>query len=1389
MDIKVIKDVADVIDITRMSDEDREAMFESIEAKNPQLSKAALDSFSQLLHDYTYDKINFTKPTILELLLRKVIQLGNCNYDTSTMNTFVIPIIALRTIDEIPEAPKSALNTTTPSSSTPSTNTPSTTTPNIATPKTKESKEGSWMGGAVKPFARTWRKNIPKAPQVVGAIRIRLDSRVLNITNNGDEYISSVNEELNVVGIIVGTVCNPDVKIKDNPPAKLRSTTPDYISEDRFIIGNYNYRYISDKYFIVPKYHLRVGGNIYDTTAQFNLLGNSQEHNQQLLGDIYDYIYARNRDIDITAASYYLQTTLAANKKVENGRQGAKPVVKEALRKLFVYSPMFTIPLEPIPPLSKELSIINDVIVGTLNPLYITNILSDLRQYTLTNVYNRARIFGVDSKEVNTALDIYKTNIERWQYQARLRKQALIERNNESATELIVEKKFGQKRYQELLHAAAGRSIITVMKPNERKIVEAESERRNKFFDAVVNNTCPHVALYRKFRTAIRAPETRQVYDELSKFFDHSSSRSDSMIKCSNCGFDIICPHVKTLYELDGKDVSIVTSALMKFIDNIPIHDQYFCKICHEVLSSPDSFHTVSMMPGTTMSDELRNMIYSEIMFEIRLLKFSTVVNIQQLVNTIRNAIYPYIADIERQILKSRTASAEEIKSKKKLYISIYCFAYIIHLIVSNPANVDKIWFRGLKKTGPVRKNTAVDLIKYALGVLVTSKNIIIKNIPGMTPDILKMKLIEVYKQLSGKDYVVQYSLDTESVKVTASMDPIYSYLYLANLYSNILAGKAAKTPKGKKQILPVDDIENILGKSIKALEAAKSIYLDAPVPKFPKNLADEFDSLCKNENTPGISIDTLINLRKMVTSKRMNNIYVGLFIRSFMQFWNIISNSIYKNDSPGIEIDSKILHDHAEKLFNIRKCEIIYRKLLLSYSAHNIKCTSSAHTMQFAAIKTPLGRQYDEDGRKHMFNILMYDVNVGDKSEDKSEIKLDEVSKMVFNKRLDSLPIDKKCSKCGILRSQCDKLSDDKIKKSLDEKVDRENLFRFYENRCPIDNLHDFATADNVTKCIKCKITTSMLNNIESSPALAYYKEYKDKYITTRDEFAPKDTLKFAPVVEFNPHEEYHDEISKWVFNFDVVLEISDKLKINHRIIMALGAIDGVEYADVLNGVFLPPIVERRDDTRIYVLNGFVKEFLTDYNRMRHFSRIGGQSQELLELIENSGISREQIPMLDKLLPDIYDNHNDKFIQVKRVKKPREIVEYCIQKLCQYALNVLDHVGEHAKTTATLRKNFVQMVIGRILRNDELRTKHAHFNWSLLFPDQTKMELADRDYNYTEDESEISRPDTDEIDDADSAVGSTNEAFMHLEDIDVESEYTGEDDSNQVRVEGYELD
>jgi hypothetical protein len=1377
MDIKVIKDIPDVVDITRMSDEDREAMFEAIAAKNPQLSKAALDSFSQLLLEYTYDKINFTKPTILELLLRKVIQLGNCDYNTSSMNTFVIPIIALKALDTAEMQP-SGQNAAKSSEE-------------AHAPETPMAAEGAWIGGAMKPFARSWRKNAPKVEQVAGAIRIRLDSRVLNITSNGAEYISSENEELNVVGIIVGIECSPDVKIKDQPAAKLSSVFIKEISEDRFIIGNYNYKYISDKYFIAPKYRLRIGGVVYDSTAHFNLLGNSQEHNQQLLSDIYEYIYARNSSVNLTATSYYLQTLLATeyggiyNKEIASRLSRDNLTAKLALRKIFVYSPMITMPLEPIPPLSKELVAISEVIVGTLNPLYITNVLSDLRQYMLTSVYNRARIFGVDSKEVSAALQVYRANIERWQYQARLHSQALIERNNEVALELITEKKFGQKRYHELLHLAAGRSILTAMKPNEKKIIETERERREKFFDAVINNKCPHIKLYKKFRNSVRAQEMAAAYGELSKFFARDAAK-DSMIKCNNCGFDILCPHIKTLYELEGRDVSTVTSALMKYIEDIPVHDQYFCKICHEVLSTPDMFHTVSMLPGTTMSEELRTMIYSEIMFEIRLLKFSTVINVQQLVNTIRNAIYPYIADIEKQILKSRTASAEEIKSKKKLYISIYCFAYIIHLIVDNPANADKIWFKGLKKTGPVRKNTAVDLIKHALGVLVSSKNIIIKNIPGMTPDILKTKLIEVYKQLSSKDYVVQYSMDVESIKVTASMDPLYEYLYCAKIYSDILSGKYSH---GKKHISPTDMIESVLGKSLKALEGGKSIYATAPIPKFQKDLTKEFDSLCsENDSATGeLSIATLIDTRKIVTNARLNRIYTGLFIRNFTHFWKFVAGEMYKYNTPGAEIDAVALTEYYNELSLIRKCESVYRKLLMLYSSHNVRCISADKTTQYAGMRTKLGRMYDESGREHEFDILIY----ADPEDPKKQIEMGfkSAAEAPFSKRFESLPADRKCSTCGILRSECDKLSDDKIMNSLDEHVDRENLFRFYENRCPIDNLHDFATADGQTKCIKCKLTTSMLNDISGSSAIAYYKEYKSKYDKERDDFAPKDALKFAPAVEFNPHDEYKDEISKWVFNFDIVLELSDKLKVNHRAIMALGAIEGLDYADVLNGIFTPPEIQRRDDTRIYTLNGFIKEFLTDYNRLRHFSRIGGQSQELLELIENSGISREQISMLDKLLPDIFDGHNDKFVQFKRIRKPREIPYYCIQKLCQYALSVLDYGGEHATTTAQLRKNFVQMVINRILRSDELRTKHSHFNWSLLFPDETKMELVDRDYNYTEDQSELERPDTDDIDDADSASGATNEAFMHLEDIDVEGEYTGEDDGNQIRVEGYELD
>jgi hypothetical protein len=99
--------------------------------------------------------------------------------------------------------------------------------------------------------------------------------------------------------------------------------------------------------------------------------------------------------------------------------------------------------------------------------------------------------------------------------------------------------------------------------------------------------------------------------------------------------------------------------------------------------------------------------------------------------------------------LKSKTNSAEEIKAKKRLFITIYAFAYMIHLILSNKGRGDtEISFKNFAPKNP--KNAIVELIKHSLELIIMSRNIVIREIPGMTGDLIKNKLIEAYKSMQA---------------------------------------------------------------------------------------------------------------------------------------------------------------------------------------------------------------------------------------------------------------------------------------------------------------------------------------------------------------------------------------------------------------------------------------------------------------------------------------------------------------------------------------------------------------------------------------------------------------------------------------------------------------
>jgi hypothetical protein len=137
----------------------------------------------------------------------------------------------------------------------------------------------------------------------------------------------------------------------------------------------------------------------------------------------------------------------------------------------------------------------------------------------------------------------------------------------------------------------SAKNVLELLKQSERKPVELEFERRAKYLEAVLNNKCPHVKLYRQFRLAKTDEKSRQYYGELKKFFKNPTTDS-GMITCNNCSFDIICPHMRDFTELEfqGKLYSEIKAKLTKYIDKSVTKDSYYCKICGEMISTLEAF-------------------------------------------------------------------------------------------------------------------------------------------------------------------------------------------------------------------------------------------------------------------------------------------------------------------------------------------------------------------------------------------------------------------------------------------------------------------------------------------------------------------------------------------------------------------------------------------------------------------------------------------------------------------------------------------------------------------------------------------------------------------------------------------------------------------------------
>lgn len=1320
-EIKVILNQESLLDLGVLSREERDLLFDQLANDNPSIPRHIIDSFIDMQNEILKETSRSTKPDLKELLLRKTIQLAQ-NHG-SEFNTVVIPII--------PSFTQGVLRRVAPAD-------------NIKTKKT---------GGAIPPMRRMKPQSTPQPREEIPfAVKIRFDMQILAVTSSGVDYIVPPNEEINVIGIIINPICNwPQILDSHGRLKKLDAIHihPPTVG-DRVVLGNYTYPIASaacDDYFIRPNYALTIAGETLTGPTKVLFADLDEEKISRVLGTVFDYLSSIEEYHQSLAAAIHVHTQVDAALSEGRATQTIRPALRDEIKEIMTPHPIARVQSEA-PEKTDILTVLESLHKGMFSTVYSGATLADIDMRGFSRIYYKSILKGKDDSIVLEQLDKYREKQARVAFANSIKAKLLDERNKLNAYRIIIEKKFGTARLAEIEHELAKKPSITVsavnildlLKPAERKPVQTEFERRQKYLEAVINNKCPHVKLYRQFRLARDDERAKKMYAELTKFFKNPNE-TNGMIQCNNCGFDIICPHMREFTEMDfaGKFHADIKAKLTKYIDKAVVKDQYYCRICGEMISSLEAFGDIGQTrdPSSMMNEELKSFMWGEMAILSKYLKFGNLVNVPQLITAMRDACYPYIFEIEKQILKSKTNSADEIKAKKRLFITIYAFAYMIHLILSNKGKFgeNEISFKNFKPKNS--KNIIVDMIRHSLEIIIMSRNVIIREIPGMTADLIKNKLIEAYKSMqSTGTQVITYSGEAEDLLITLLLDPAYKYIYLVNLIDDILAGK--KPSKSKFDM--VDRVDVIMGEPIAKLEKSDDVFAKIKIPRFDARWDlkkfDDIKPLHKGNALPG-------------GKSIWKDAQPGYIARSFDVFADKIKNRLYiepmyvdisasGREDPNAPMDVKFrepFEKHHAKYLEIENKEQKLYQYKLMESAKAFSRIKTKNTRRWTNPNVSLGRLYDEDGNPHKWDVYVVEKTV--EKPTRVELKAGDIARAtesgtIFTDKI----IDRKCSTCGILWSHCDKLSEKKIRESLNAKYTVNNFFRFYENRCPKGALHDFSDGGT---CSKCGIINTYILNPTSKNSMTYYREFHGVYLRERDEFAAiGDVFTNTAPKPVSDVSKYASDYTNWSFNFNVVLELANKVKVNHRLLSALGAVERQEYAEIQSGAYIPPETEQRTDTRIYLIDSHVKNLITEYNQVRFFHKLVKPSIDLSQLIDNSGINKHRIAELGKKLPDIFDDYNLRFAHVQRHKKPREIVSFVLQTFCEMCLKIWND-GE--KETEKLRHDFVEYFVKKVLRAEELLSKPGYFNWSLLYGDKDAKEKELYDSNFSKDfESEKDR-------------------------------------------------
>ena len=936
--------------------------------------------------------------------------------------------------------------------------------------------------------------------------------------------------------------------------------------------------------------------------------------------------------------------------------------------------------------------------------------------------------------------------------------------------------------------------LFAKMTPSERRFILTEYESRvRRQQTSALARACEHIALANSLRNATTAKSIAWYLSSIMKIIEqvaepeHSDASIAKMRKCSLCGQEALCPHTIALARANSDNAKGITrqrerEILAPYVESVSEIKSHYCRICGEYFAW--SFIMSDDVDKSNPEDKLlATEIYHELIVIQRYVRARNVIDQNSFIRMIERHIYPFIEALESKLAVAQTMIAAEFSAKLRVFISIYAFADCI----VNMARFD-VAFDGFS---PAKLDHIEALaVKYAINKIVSIENVALNLAPGITRDVISANLITAIGHLRNVSSELPYDTSPRDYRLVIMSDPVFSILFfncgLQKVAShNIQVAREPATKRKPAHIQPSSSRPN--PKDPFDYENAIFDLLPAK-PQNPMNIYEPLFSYCKKRAPSAASTASIViaNLRDMY------------MLRAFDYPMDTTNRPVVEFRQRTSEVNAQLCTIERIKVARyIEETSIPIQFVIRPVKSEPL----------FTYTPGPLSEVYDENGRYHNWNILIFATA----AHEISEVKLGDPSAFSRDPRQTKEAageqrayIDKKCSVCGILQSKTSTFDESTIRAAIDVRKQIENFYQFFETRCPTATAtratdsggieHDFGRADDTREaasamaqqCTKCGYSRNKARTLD--------RAYFDSFVNIFKEFIGHEHYTKSSLD--GRRESASDiEIEKmasayaarlWTFRYESIIDAASMFKIERHDIQTLGAREGMTREQISDESFVARVPKSRFDTRIQTLHAYISEIFMLYNivknaPLREKIRARSAAQFIIDIkgkipsLENMAA---EMPTLSAILFDsalgmqstpseFGDRARSSFDAVlsrameifANSHKPMDIVNYYLEMIC----TILSTIAS-SKVAPQICSIFARAMMKYIIARENMTIKSDHVNISVI--EGTKLADEEFDISSTElaglggyDDAEETTP------------GATNADFIADDDASTEAD------------------